>query len=146
MRDNLKVLEGKRAVRKKEETETKENKVMKRKSGAGWLSLKQKMTWAVTCIPMQIWLQADTLLAAESGTGSGSSTGVPAIDSALKIVKGLIIGIVSAIGVIILVKNLADFSQAFQQHDSQGMYEAVKGIAAGLIMALISPVLTLLGL
>lgn len=109
--------------------------------------IKQKLAWAAIWIPLQICTQANMVFAGKDGTRTGSSsTGVPEIDTALTILKGILMGIVSAIGVIIIVKNLSDFSQAFQQHDSSGQYEAGKGIAAGLIMALIGPVLSLLGL
>ena len=59
--------------------------------------------------------------------------------------KTLVIAIIGAIGVIILAKNVMEFAQAYQQQDSSTMNSALKGIVAGVMMAGISSVLTILG-
>lgn len=59
--------------------------------------------------------------------------------------KTLVIAIIGAIGVIILAKNVMEFAQAYQQQDSSTMNSALKGIVAGIMMAGISSVLTILG-
>ena len=47
--------------------------------------------------------------------------------------------------VILLAKNVMEFAQAYQQQDSSTMNSALKGIVAGVMMAGISSVLSLLG-
>jgi hypothetical protein len=59
--------------------------------------------------------------------------------------KTLVIAIIGAIGVIILAKNVMELAQAYQQQDSSTMNSALKGIVAGIMMAGISSVLTILG-
>ena len=59
--------------------------------------------------------------------------------------KTLVIAIIGAVGVIILAKNVMEFAQAYQQQDSSTMNSALKGIVAGVMMAGISSVLTILG-
>ncbi len=83
-----------------------------------------------------------------NGTGNGglkTSTGIPQIDNIFSTLTTLLLGIVAIIGVIILIKNIADTVEAYQQHDSRGIYEGGKGIAAGAIMVFIGPLLTLMG-
>ena len=63
----------------------------------------------------------------------------------LESLKTLVIAIIGAVGVIILAKNVMEFAQAYQQQDSSTMNSALKGIVAGVMMAGISSVLTLLG-
>lgn len=79
-------------------------------------------------------------------TKTGTGTGIAQIDNALSTIKGLFLGCIATIGLIILAKGIADTAQAYQQADSHGMYDGAKGIAAGAIMASISLVLSLLGL
>lgn len=55
-------------------------------------------------------------------------------------------GVVSAIGAIILLKNIVEAVQAYQQQDSSGMYSALKGCAAGGIMWAAGLVLTIIGI
>ena len=52
---------------------------------------------------------------------------------------------IGAVGLIILAKNIMEFAQAYQNQDSSSMNSALKGIVAGTIMAMISPVLSFLG-
>ena len=59
--------------------------------------------------------------------------------------KTLVIAVIGAVGLIILAKNIMEFAQAYQNQDSSSMNSALKGIVAGTIMAMISPVLSFLG-
>ena len=68
-----------------------------------------------------------------------------AVTKPLESLKTLIIAVIGAVGVIILAKNVMEFAQAYQQQDSSTMNSALKGIVAGVMMAGISSVLTLLG-
>lgn len=68
-----------------------------------------------------------------------------AVTQPLDNLKTLVIAIIGAIGVIILAKNVMEFAQAYQQQDSSTMNSALKGIVAGVMMAGISSVLTILG-
>lgn len=104
-------------------------------------SVKEKLVLGLAYIPLLAGLDTTSVWATTSNTG----TGVTQVDTALSTLKTIMIGVVSAIGIIILVKNISDFAQSFQQQDSQGMHMAAKGIAAGVIMAAVGPVLTLLG-
>ena len=80
----------------------------------------------------------------------GQMTNVLAADSSsvtkpLNNLKTLVVAIIGAIGVIILAKNVMEFAQAYQAQDSSTMNSALKGIVAGVMMAGISSVLTILG-
>lgn len=59
--------------------------------------------------------------------------------------KTMLMAIVAAIGGIILVKNIMEAAQAYQGQDSTTLHSAIKGIVAGLLMAMISTVLIILG-
>lgn len=72
--------------------------------------------------------------------------GVDSVTQPLTNLKTLVISIISAVGVIILAKNVMEFATAYQQQDSASMNSAIKGIVAGLIMAAISSVLAFLGI
>jgi hypothetical protein len=75
-----------------------------------------------------------------------TSTGITQVDTILTTLKTLFLGIVAGIGLIILIKEIADTAQAYQQQDSHGMYDGFKGIAAGAIMVFAGTILTLMGL
>lgn len=74
------------------------------------------------------------------------STGVPEIDNILSILKGLFLGVLGGIGLIILIKGIGDTAQAYQQQDSHGMYDGAKGIVAGAIMVFVGSILGILGI
>lgn len=112
---------------------------MKRKNRQG--NWKKKIVGIVTSVSFSIGVLVNSITVSAAAT----TTGVAEVDAGLKTVKTLMLGTVSAIGLIILIKNVGDFAQAFQQQDSQGMHMAGKGIAAGLIMTVIGPVITALG-
>ena len=73
------------------------------------------------------------------------ASGVSEVLNPINNLKTLVLAIIGAVGVIILAKNVMEFAQAYQQQDSSSMNSALKGIVAGLIMAGISAVMTLLG-
>lgn len=66
--------------------------------------------------------------------------------AALGNLKTLLTVIVSAVGVVVLVKNIMEFASAYQQADSSGMNTAVKGIVGGFMMFSIGSVITFLGI
>lgn len=74
-----------------------------------------------------------------------SGTDTSAVTKPLDNLKTLVIAIIGAVGVIILAKNVMEFAQAYQQQDSSTMNSALKGIVAGIMMAGISSVLSILG-
>lgn len=73
------------------------------------------------------------------------ASGTSSVTQPLENLKTLVIAIIGAVGVIILAKNVMEFAQAYQQQDSSTMNSALKGIVAGVMMAGISSVLTILG-
>lgn len=75
-----------------------------------------------------------------------TSTGVTEIDSALKVFIKMFLGIVTSIGVIILIRGIMEMANAYQQRDSGQMSEGLKSVVAGLIMALVSAILNLIGI
>lgn len=74
-----------------------------------------------------------------------AATDTSSVTQPLDNLKTLVIAIIGAVGVIILAKNVMEFAQAYQQQDSSTMNSALKGIVAGVMMAGISSVLTILG-
>ncbi len=91
-----------------------------------------KVAVMATAIEMS---QITTVLAADSSS----------VTKPLNNLKTLVVAIIGAIGVIILAKNVMEFAQAYQAQDSSTMNSALKGIVAGVMMAGISSVLTILG-
>jgi trwL6 protein len=75
-----------------------------------------------------------------------TSTGVTEIDSALKVFIKMFLGIVTSVGVIILIRGIMEMANAYQQRDSGQMSEGLKSVVAGLIMALVSAILNLIGI
>ena len=73
------------------------------------------------------------------------AAGTEVVTQPLDNLKTLVIAVIGAVGLIILAKNIMEFAQAYQNHDSSSMNSALKGIVAGTIMAMISPVLSFLG-
>lgn len=54
--------------------------------------------------------------------------------------------VIAGIGAIILLKNIVEAVQAYQQQDSSGMYSALKGVVAGAIMCAAGLVLAIIGI
>lgn len=89
----------------------------------------------------ELWISAGRMV-----NMAAVSTGIPEIDKTLSTLKGLFLGILAGIGLIILIKGIGDTAQAYQQQDSHGMYDGAKEIAAGAIMFFAGGILTLLGI
>lgn len=96
------------------------------------ISLKKSIISAIFGTLMAVMLLTTTCFAA----GDTSAVTQP-----LDNLKPLIIAVIGAVGVIILAKNVMEFAQAYQQHDSSTMNSALKGVVAGVMMAGISGVL-----
>lgn len=75
-----------------------------------------------------------------------ASTGNEKMDNSLTALKTLFTGIVSMIGAVVLIKNIMDFANAFQQRDQAAMTDGLRGIVAGLLMTFVGGILTLLGI
>lgn len=71
--------------------------------------------------------------------------GISAITKPLDTLKAVLIAVVASAGVIILIKNVMETAQAYQQQDTSAMNAGIKGIVAGSMMAGISAILTILG-
>lgn len=54
--------------------------------------------------------------------------------------------VIAGIGAIILLKNIVEAVQAYQQQDSSGMYSALKGVVAGAIMCAAGLILAIIGI
>jgi len=99
-----------------------------------------KKAMAGMCSAAYMAVMSSPVAALAAGGG-----GANAVTQPLNNLKTLVIAVIGAIGVIILAKNVMEFAQAYQQQDSSTMNSALKGIVAGVMMAGISSVLTLLG-
>ena len=53
--------------------------------------------------------------------------------------------VIAGVGVIILGKNIMEAATAFQQQDSAGLNNAIKGIIAGGLMAAVGSIVTAMG-
>lgn len=111
------------------------NKNMKKNT----VSFKKNIIPAVCGCLMMVLLMSTVCYAAPGAAGAS------AVTQPLENLKTLIIAIIGAVGVIILAKNVMEFAQAYQQQDSSTMNSALKGIVAGIMMAGISTVLSVLG-
>ncbi len=91
-----------------------------------------------------------TLFSMSVTSGAFASTsGAASTDSILAPInnlKVLVIAIVGLAGVIILVKEIMEFSSAYKAADGTGMQSALKGIIGAVLMIGISAVLTFLGI
>lgn len=114
----------------------------------GILNHGVKALSAMAAVPVLLMENSFVVLANSTGRNVGlrTSTGIQQIDTIFSTLTTLLLGVVAIIGVIILIKNIADMVEAYQQHDSRGMYEGGKGIAAGAVMVFIGPLLTLMGI
>ena len=103
-------------------------------------NLKKVMKMIGTGVYVNVWMMCSNTIAVMADP---VSTGVAEVDTTL---KTLFLGLVAGIGLIILIKRIADTAQAYQQQDSHGMYDGAKGIAAGAIMTFAGSILTLMGI
>ncbi len=108
------------------------------------------MKKAVASICVAVYMAVMSSPAAALAAGGG---GANAVTQPLNNLKTLVIAVIGAVGVIILAKKCNGYLQTHtkvwvwrnQQQDSSTMNSALKGIVAGVMMAGISSVLTLLG-
>lgn len=106
-------------------------------------NLKKVMKMIGTGVYVNVWMMCSNTIAVMADP---ISTGVAEVDTILTTLKTLFLGLVAGIGLIILIKGIADTAQAYQQQDSHGMYDGAKGIAAGAIMTFAGSILTLMGI
>ena len=116
-------------MRKEQIITTKNNNQMKEKGmKSRFINFKKRFVPALSGALMGVMLMSTTCFAA----GDTSAVTQP-----LENLKTLIIAVIGAVGVIILAKNVMEFAQAYQQQDSSTMNSALKGIVAGVMMAVL---------
>ena len=114
---------------RKEQIITTNNNHMEEKGMKNrFIHFKKRFVPALSGALMGVMLMSTTCFAAGTGTS--------AVTQPLENLKTLIIAVIGAVGVIILAKNVMEFAQAYQQQDSSTMNSALKGIVAGVMMAL----------
>lgn len=74
-----------------------------------------------------------------------SSTGVPAVDTGMNVIKVVAIGIVEVVGVIVLVKGAMDLGSGISQRDQSGIVQGAGELGGGLLMAGVGALIGLLG-
>lgn len=114
-------------------------------------NLKKVMKMIGTGVYVNVWMMCSNTIAVlakekEEKKANVVNTGITEVDNVLSTLKTLFLGLVAGIGLIILIKGIADTAQAYQQQDSHGMYDGAKGIAAGAIMTFAGSILTLMGI
>lgn len=114
-------------------------------------NLKKIMKMIGAGVYVNVWMLCSNTIAVMAGDGDKDkenvvSTGITQVDNILTTLKTLFLGLVAGIGLIIMIKGIADTAQAYQQQDSHGMYDGAKGIAAGAIMTFIGSILAVMGL
>ena len=68
---------------------------------------------------------------------------VNSVTAPMKTLIKVILGIMSVVGVFMLIKSIMDLITAIQDRDNSGMYNAGKGIAVSVLMIAITPVVNL---
>lgn len=76
---------------------------------------------------------------------TGAGGGFSGVTNALTVLKTGLFAIIAGVGVIILGKNIMEAATAFQQQDSAGLNNAIKGIIAGGLMAAVGTIVTAMG-
>lgn len=89
-------------------------------------------------------VNSQCVMAATAGGTTG--TGIPQLDNILNGLKVLFLGVVAGIGLIVLIKAIGDTAQAYQEKDSHGIYDGVRGMVAGAIMVFAGALLGIFGL
>lgn len=107
--------------------------------------MREKMNSLIVKCKNVVPVLSGAFLMAAVNTSMVMAADTSSVTKPLDNLKTLVIAIIGAIGVIILAKNVMEFAQAYQQQDSSTMNSALKGIVAGVMMAGISSVLTILG-
>ena len=108
-------------------------------------NLLSKVTKKINSVKKMVPVLSGAFFMSMVNTSMVLASDTSTVTKPLDNLKTLVIGIIGAIGVIILAKNVMEFAQAYQQQDSSTMNSALKGIVAGIMMAGISSVLTILG-
>lgn len=87
------------------------------------------------------------LLTAAATTASPEigKTGIDYIDEKTGMVLGILMGVVSVVGIYIVIKNIAELATAVGERDATTMKTAGLGLAGGIVMAGISVILAVLG-
>ncbi len=75
--------------------------------------------------------------------GSDSDSVTNSITGPMKTLIKVILGIMSVVGVFMLVKSIMELVNAIQQQDNTGLFHAGRGIAVALLMIAITPVVNL---
>ena len=115
-------------MRKEQIITTNNNQMEEKGMKNRFIHFKKRFVPALSGALMGVMLMSTTCFAAGTGTS--------AVTQPLENLKTLIIAVIGAVGVIILAKNVMEFAQAYQQQDSSTMNSALKGIVAGVMMAL----------
>lgn len=102
-------------------------------------SLKEKIKFATKCFC------AGLMMAFATPFTAFASTGVSTVDNAMEKLKILAIGIVSTLGVVVLVKGGMDLGTAFKDRDTSGISTAAGELAGGFVMAAIGAVIAFFG-
>lgn len=64
----------------------------------------------------------------------------------LRLLINLLLSAVTLVGIVIIIKNISEFSTAWKSNDESGTSSAIKGFIGGLLMAGIGGLLTFLGI
>lgn len=105
---------------------------------------KKQCQWIAAILMQLLYLTFYQTAAYASDTTNVDST-VEQILQPFTIVKTLLVAAISAVGVIILIKNIASIGTSLQQQDSTGLSSALMGAAGGLIMAAAGILISLFG-
>lgn len=124
----------------------KELKEMTKSKGKKILEILEKKRRILVCFVLYMSVQMNTIVcyAATKTKTTEDAKGTDVVKS-LNNLEVLVTAIISAVGAVILAKNVMEFASAYQQADSSGMNTAVKGIVGGFLMFSIGSVLTFLG-
>ncbi len=118
-----------------------ENKVFTVLSKASfkfYLGMIALVSFVVAECPMVAYASGVTI---KNGSDSDSVTN--SITGPMKTLIKVILGIMSVVGVFMLVKSIMELVNAIQQQDNTGLFHAGRGIAVALLMIAITPVVNL---
>ncbi len=81
-----------------------------------------------------------------NGNKNNNNVDTSAITQPINNLATLFTAIIAAIGVIVLAKGIFEVASAYNQQDTAGVSQGLKGIVSGLLMAFIGTVITIMGL
>lgn len=81
-----------------------------------------------------------------NGNKNNNNVDTSAITQPINNLATLFTAVIAAIGVIVLVKGIFETASAYNQQDTAGVSQGLKGVVSGLLMALIGSVITIMGL